>query len=76
MPDLQELREDPSPPLSLVHLQVDSFVTSDVASAPPPVEASHCGSKVIDEGALAPNSHALFASELCDLLDRLETASP
>ncbi|KAK1646404.1 hypothetical protein QYE76_064209 [Lolium multiflorum] len=71
-----ELCEDPSPPLSMVHLHVDSLVTSKVASAPPPVEASRCGDKVIEVGALAPNSDALFASELCDLLARLEATSP
>jgi hypothetical protein len=72
-----ELCEDPSPPLSMVHLHVDSLVTSKVASAPPPVEASRCGDKVIEvAGALAPNFDALFASELCNLLARLEAASP
>jgi hypothetical protein len=77
MPDLHELCEDPYPPLSMVHLWADSLVTSVVASAPPPVEASHCGDKVIKvAGALAPNPDALFASELCNLLARLEAASP
>jgi hypothetical protein len=76
MPDLHELCEDPSPPLSMVHQQADSLVISEVASAPPPVEASPCGDKVIEADVSAPNSDALFASELCDLLARLEAASP
>lgn len=76
MPDLQELCEDPSPPLSMVHHQADSLVISEVASAPPPVEASRCSDKVMEADVLAPNSDALFASELCDLLARLEVASP
>jgi hypothetical protein len=76
MPDLQELCEGLSPPLSMVHLQVDSLVTSEVASTPPLVEASCCGDKVIESSALAPNSDALFARELGDLLARLEAASP
>ncbi|KAM0847254.1 hypothetical protein ACQ4PT_055136 [Festuca glaucescens] len=50
MPDLQELCEDPSPPLSLVHLQVDSLATSEVASAPPPVEACRSGGKYLIYG--------------------------
>ncbi|KAK1603839.1 hypothetical protein QYE76_027512 [Lolium multiflorum] len=60
----------------MVHLQVDSLVTSEVASTPPPVEASCCGDKVIESSALAPNSDALFARDLGDLLARLEAASP
>jgi hypothetical protein len=74
--DLQELCEGLSPPLSMVHLQVDSLVTSEVASTPPLVEASCCGDKVIESSALAPNSDALFARDLGDLLARLEAASP
>jgi hypothetical protein len=41
----------------------------------PYVEPSHCADKVIEAGALAPNSDAHFASEICDLLARLEVAS-
>jgi hypothetical protein len=76
MPGLHELCEDPYPPLSMVHLRADSLVTSVVASAPPPVEPSHGGDKVIEPGALAPNFDVLFARELSDLLVRLEASSP
>lgn len=75
MPELQQLCVEPSPPLSMVHLQVDSLGTSVVASALAPVEPSHLG-EVVEADVLAPNSEALFAKELCELLVSLEAASP
>jgi hypothetical protein len=38
------------------------------------VEPGLGGKKGIEVGALAPNSQALFATELCDLLPHLEAA--
>jgi hypothetical protein len=75
MHNLQELCEDPSPPLWMIRLRVDLLMTLEVASKPPPVEASHCVDKVIEPGALVPNSHVLFATKLCDLLVKLEVPS-
>lgn len=56
MPDLQELCEDRSPPLSLVHLQVDSLATLEVASTPPPMEACRSGGNIVEEDALVLGS--------------------
>jgi hypothetical protein len=38
MPQLQELCGEPSPPMSIVHLHVDSLGAMMVASAPPSLE--------------------------------------
>jgi hypothetical protein len=69
MPELQELCGEPSSPTSMVQ-------TSAVASTPHPVMLSHHDEKVIEACALDPNSEALFARELCDLLASLEVAIP
>jgi hypothetical protein len=69
MPELQELCESSSLPLSMEHVKVDSLMTlsfperSDVASAP-----------VAPLPTLSPD--ALFAKELCDVLIKLEAAIP
>jgi hypothetical protein len=52
---------------------VELLGTFAVASAPP-VEPRLCGEKGIEVGAFTPTSAALFATELCDLLARLEAA--
>jgi hypothetical protein len=46
MPMLQESCGKPSPSMSMLHLQVDSFGTSMVASTPPPVDPSYIGDKI------------------------------
>jgi hypothetical protein len=74
MPELQELLVEPSPPPTIGSLAV--------SSTPPPVELSQPldfvdgGEKVNEAATLAPNSNALFAKELCDLLASLEVVSP
>jgi hypothetical protein len=73
MPELQELLVEHSPPSMIGSLAV--------SSTPPPVELSQPldfvdgGEKVNEAATLAPNSDALFAKELCDLLASLEVAS-
>jgi hypothetical protein len=69
MLELQELCGEASPLLE------NLLGTLVVASTPPPMELSH-GDKVNEAIGLAPNSEALFAKELCDLLVRLEAAIP
>jgi hypothetical protein len=61
MPELQELHGESAPPLSMVHLEVDSLGPSNVASMP---------------SSLEPSQPILFEKELGDLLVRLETACP
>jgi hypothetical protein len=61
MPGLQELCEKLSPPLSLAHLQVDSLPTLEVASTPPPVEASRSDGKIVEAGALVLGSFEALA---------------
>jgi hypothetical protein len=72
----------PSPHLSTVEHRLDSLGTSLVISTPPlvdlrrPLDFLDCDVKVNEAGALAPNSEALFAEELCNLLVSLEAAIP
>jgi hypothetical protein len=75
IPELQELCGQTFPPLLMAHLHVESIGTFAVASAPP-AEPGLVGEKGIEVGALVPTSQALFATELCDLLARLEVAIP
>jgi hypothetical protein len=65
MHELQELCGKSAPPLSVVHLEVDSLEASTMACATPSVEPSQL-----------LVSDALFAKELFDLLVSLEAASP
>jgi hypothetical protein len=73
MPELHELSGEPSPPLSMEHLQVVSLGTPMVASASPSMEPSHLGDKVDETSALALNSEAI-PRELRDLAASLEAA--
>jgi hypothetical protein len=75
MPELHELSGEPSPPLSMEHLQVVSLGTPMVASASPSMEPSHLGDKVDETSALALNSEAI-SRELRDLVAGLESAIP
>jgi hypothetical protein len=69
MPELHEFCGESAPPLSMVHLEVDSTIGSlKVASTPPSLEPN--------ESLGLADSEALFAKELCDLLASLEAASP
>jgi hypothetical protein len=74
MPELQELLVEACPPPTIGFLAV--------SSTPPPVELNQPldfvdgGEKVNEAATLTPNSEALFAKELCDLLTSLEVASP
>jgi hypothetical protein len=65
MPELQQLCGKSAPPLSVVHLEVDSLAASTMACATPSVEPSQL-----------LLSDALFAKEIFDLLVSLEAASP
>jgi hypothetical protein len=65
MPELQELHGQSAPPLSIVHLEVDSLGSSVVASMPPSSEPTH--------PLIFVDSDILFAKELSDLLVSLET---
>jgi hypothetical protein len=56
------------------HLKVVSLGTF-VASKPPMVEPSQFLGKAIEEGALAPNSEPLYASELRNLFVSFEADS-
>jgi hypothetical protein len=49
IPELQELCGNPSPSMSMLHLQVDPLGTSTVASTPPPVKPSYIGDKIMCE---------------------------
>jgi hypothetical protein len=49
MPELHELCGEPSPSMSMLHLQVDPLDTSKVASTPPPVEPSYIGDQIMPE---------------------------
>jgi hypothetical protein len=49
MPELQELCGEPSPSMSMLHLQEDPLGTSTVASTPPPVEPTYHGDKIMPE---------------------------
>jgi hypothetical protein len=66
MPELQELCGDSAPPLSIVHLEVDSLGSLAVASTPPSLEHNQSLDFV--------DSKALFAKELRDLVVSLEAA--
>lgn len=68
MPELQELCGESAPPLSMMHLEVDSLGSLAVASSSP--------SLVPSQPLGAVDSEALFAKELCELLVTLEAASP
>ena len=71
MPELQELCGESAqgtPPLSMMHLEVDTFGPSAVTSLPP--------SLVPNQSPCVVDSEALFAKELCSLLASLEMASP
>jgi hypothetical protein len=68
MPELQELHGESAPPLSMVHLEVDSLRPSSVASTP--------SSLVPSQPLVFVDSEILFAQELSDLLARLEKACP
>jgi hypothetical protein len=68
MPELQELCGELAPPLSMVHLEVDSLGSSVVASMPLALEPHQL--------LVSVDSEALFAKDLCDLLVSLEAASP
>ena len=57
-----------TPPLSMMHLEVDTFGPSAVTSLPP--------SLVPNQSPCVVDSEALFAKELCSLLASLEMASP
>jgi hypothetical protein len=76
MPELQELSRESSvvPPLELGSLE--SLVVTSTPSPPPPGPCQSLATLSSEAGVLAPNSEALFGKELCDLLVRLETASP
>jgi hypothetical protein len=65
MPELQELCGESVPPPSMLHKEVDSFGSSEVAYATLSLEASQ---SLVSED--------LFAKELCDLLITLEAAIP
>jgi hypothetical protein len=76
MPELQELCGESSVVPSLELGSLESLV---VTSAPSPPSSGPCQSLATlssEAGVLAPNSETLFGKELCDLLVRLETASP
>jgi hypothetical protein len=83
MPELQEFCGEASPShLSTVELQVDLLGAPTMAPTVPPVDLGQSldfvdfGGKVNKVTDLAPNSEALFAKELLNLLVRLEVAIP
>ena len=68
MPELQELCQESSPPLSMMHLEVDSLGSSAMTSMPQALEPQ--------QPLVFIDTEVLFAKELCDLLVSLEAASP
>jgi hypothetical protein len=76
MPELQELCGESSvvPPLELGSLE--SLVVTSAPSPPPSGPCQSIATLSSEAAVLASNSEALFGKELCDLLVRLEAASP
>jgi hypothetical protein len=71
MPELQELCEEPTSPMSVVHPKVDSFetLTSPLKPSQPLAFMKMGGLDV------ASVPQAFFAKKLCDLIASLEAAS-